>query len=295
METRECVDKDNSFNINKMISRKKVRAFTLIEVMVVSVLLLTGIAMILSYLFEFNRNSTRQIILNSLQDENRKAIRRLEIEISSAIKVIPAYNFGEGMVYSGKERVILAVPFEKNNFMAFNANGTPKVDVVSVYQENDGEKLTIKKEKDLRSLIGKIKLKKSRLKFSLSKNNDSPRNGNLYGQIIHQNLMPFEYFVQSGFEGDHCYILPPLIKRDLRGNYLPDENSRSNPDVYKPISLFTYYDSSGKNITEKVANGLDTEKVGYLRVTMWAEGEYSDVTITAKSEFEIKLRNFSRN
>ncbi len=239
----------------KKFNFKKQKGFSLVEILVSIGITMAIFASSMTFLHYFSKVSNRNIIKNNMLEELRVTIDRLEKEMLPANKVLYSDSITTGN--TGKDKLILEAPIVSSlGFYVTDSTGVPAKDKMVIYTENDGSSLNLRTPPVLHN----------RIKFTVQRSLFSNRTTNLADQILTSLLMPVD-------TGSKEYILPSTIT---------PEN----------IGVFSYFNASGTDISGSISSQADCDTIASVRVTLWAEKEYSNYSLTEKKTMDITIRNF---
>ncbi len=118
----------------KMKITKYTKGMSLIEVLISSMITLMFLGTVSNVLFSFSKNATVNTIKSNLDMDLRKAIERLEREISPARNIIETDNDnpdGSEPSITGPTSLVVEVPaYDKSNYPLYYGNGHPQTDTI---------------------------------------------------------------------------------------------------------------------------------------------------------------------
>jgi hypothetical protein len=236
------------------LNKKLKKAFTLVEILIASGLLIGFLSLMTNFLLSFNKTNTINGIKNDMDTSLRKALDRLEKEGISAIKLVdePTSINGETLTTGKNQMVFRLLAYDSSGNPIFDKDGKAIYDTV-------GLKVTEDSSVTMRRKDGTFTLHPFKLYFSLQKDPNSSR-VNITNQAIISSLMPVD---------------------STTGAY------RTPTGVTGTYPVFSYFNSNGTAISSSYH--LST----VIKIVLWSESDYGATDIiTARRETEIKLRNY---
>jgi prepilin-type N-terminal cleavage/methylation domain-containing protein len=232
------------------------KGFTLLEVLISSTILLATIAMLTNQLFSFNRTASETQVRQSLEEQLRLNLKRIEQEVLPGARILEAHP-DDATLVTNKNRLILQIPAFNNEGMITHVDGNARPDLLILSKETDTGidplgRRTGKPQPDC-------------LRLTLEAYSGGSRK-NITNQIIARNLMP------SDNNGD--YIFPTTVNSS------------------EVTGMFRYFTASG--IEETDPENYPTN-AALVRIVLWAEEETGQKTITTRKETEVRLRNFQHD
>lgn len=244
-----------------MIKIKRVKkGFTLVEILVSLAIIILFMGVLTKMLFDFNSTSNRNLTISTMDMDLRKAVERLENEISPA-REIPATLTVNGVTYttSNKEIALKVPAYDGNGYPLFEPTtsadaGKPKYDLVGL-KIVQGETFA-----RVNKVTGSV-TKESNMKLLFS---IQPVTGSKRKLINNQSLYSF---------------LSPVTTTGTTpapGTY---STYPSTTDM-----LFNFFDSSGNSTSTYT-------QARVIKIILRAEKEFGRDNYTVKRETEIRLRN----
>lgn len=231
---------------------RRQRGFTLVEILIASALLMVAMGLTVRFLAGFNSSSNRTVIQSQLEEGQRAALSRLEKELLAASEVLPVHPTDSNLTTTGN-RLVCSVPlYNASGFVVVNTNGEPVEDTVVFEVVSDPDPTA---KLNMRSTA----VSPRQLLFSIYPSADSTRAA-ITNQVILKHLMP------KDASGEN-YSFPQL-----------------NPSPVA-VPTFQYLTVAGVPTT-------DFSQASQVRVVLWNEQEYGGQVITARKEFEFRLRNW---
>lgn len=248
--------------------------FTLPEVLISMTILLTFIALITQLVFSFTETSNTQYIKAELDMDLRKAIERIEKEMTSARNVKMTATFWPGpanepdkyMFSSSGSEIVFEVPaHDQYGSQIFGEdNGEPVCDLVGI-KMIDGDELVYRK---------------------------NLTTGALQRQKVKKLLISVLPETSKGSKR-------PVIKdQSIFSHYLPISNtgvyeaaSDGSVPLDNSVKLFSYYTLDADGNTVEITDPAQYINARTIKIVLVAEKSYGEQFFTSKREVEIRLRN----
>ncbi len=239
-----------------MNKKKHQQGFTLMEVLISSTILMATIAMLTNQLFSFNRTASETQVRQSLEEQLRLNLKRIEQEVLPGARILEAHP-DDATLVTNKNRLILQIPAFNGEGMITHVDGNARPDLLILSKETDTG------VEPLARRTGKPQ--PECLRLTLEAYSGGTRK-NISSQIIARNLMP----------------------ADNNGNYIFPSSVNSSEST----GIFRYFTISGIEETDPASYATNAALV---RVVLWAEEETGQKTITTRKETEVRLRNFQHD
>lgn len=237
-------------------SRKHEQGFTLVEVLISSTILMATIALLTNQLFSFNRTASETQVRQSLEEQLRLNLKRIEQEVLPGARILEAHP-DDPTLTTDKNRLILQIPAFNREGMITHVDGNARPDLLILSKETDTGVDPLVRRAD--------KPQPECLRLTLEAYSGGTRK-NISSQIIARNLMPTD--------NNGSYIFPSSV------------NSSES------TGLFRYFTLSGIEETDPANYPTNA---ALIRIVLWAEEETGQKTITTRKETEVRLRNFQHD
>lgn len=235
---------------------KRQKAFTIVEVLVATGLLMAVAAVALHFITNFNRMGDRMNTIATMEESLRSSLNRIEREVIEAAVILEEHP-DDSTITTTKNRVVLGVPiYTDAGFVMVDDEGNPLMDTMVLEAVADNSSELLRRRNNTRS---------ERLLFSIEPQDNSVRQ-NIENQVIARDLMPK---IASGTNlGNYNY--PDGVAGPSQGTfiYLAEDGSEIDPD-------------SG-----------DLAQASQVQILLWTEKNHREGVLTSRKEIEVRLRNW---
>jgi hypothetical protein len=297
------------------------KGFTLVEAIISTALLITFISLLTNMLFNFNKSSNVNIIKTEMDMDLRKAIERLEKEVSPARDMRLADTVNGIDFASSNAEIVFQIPsYDIDNYPLYEATGgSPQFDKVGIRMGQGTENVTIMDP--ITKIISPQKVRK--LIFTIEPVAASRRK-KIENQSIFEYYIPIDLDPASATNGEYttsnetfpgCSSTSPTCSTGLtcsvanlcRKACTTDADCSSIAPGYgcrldmgtdtqkycrQVLKLFSFYGENNQEITSKVSTvHPNISEARTVKIVLMAQKSYGGTFMTAKRETEIRLRN----